>query len=67
MNARENQVIVLTGEFQVEVEIPAGTDGALRIVPSGTTVPTAPLQAELGVVAGVPSVRVRIAGVWTTL
>lgn len=67
MNARENQVINLIGEFHAEVEIPDGTDGALHIVPSGTTVPSAPLQVELSVIAGVPSARVRIDGVWTQL
>lgn len=67
MNVRENTGIDLTGDFEVEVTIPPGTNGALRVVADGFTAQNSQFQIELGVVSGAAVARVRLDGVWTTL
>jgi len=67
MNVRENTGIDLTGDFEVEITIPNGTNGALRLIADGATSQNSPFQIELGVVSGVAVARVRKDGVWTTL
>jgi hypothetical protein len=61
----ETRTAEISGDFEVEIEIPDGTAGELRLF-AGADIATAPAQVGLKVDdAGVVTPRVCYSGTWT--